>query len=88
MVEDVDSINLNIFENIENIGITASASSPEILVKKLIDKLRINFDLEINEAHYQKENIYFKVPQITEKVVMAVFTKLNQKEINKFIDYL
>ena len=63
MVEDVDSINLNIFENTENIGITASASSPEILVKKLIDKLRINFEIEINEANYQKENIYFKVPE-------------------------
>ena len=63
LVEDVDSINLNIFENIKNIGITASASSPEILVKKLIDKLKINFDLSINEAHYQKENVYFKVPQ-------------------------
>ena len=62
LVEDVDSINLSIFENIENIGITASASSPEILVKKLLDKLKNNFDLNINEAHYQKENIYFKVP--------------------------
>ena len=63
LVEDVESLNLNIFEDIENIGITASASSPEILVKKLIDKLKINFDLQINEAHYQKEDVYFKVPQ-------------------------
>ena len=63
LVEDVESINLNIFENIKNIGITASASSPEILVKKLIDKLKISFDLSINEENYQKENIYFKVPQ-------------------------
>ena len=63
LVEDVDSLNLNIFENSENIGITASASSPEILVKKLIDKLKDNFSIKINEAHYQKENVYFKVPQ-------------------------
>ena len=63
LVEEVDSINLNIFEDTQNIGITASASSPEILVKKLLDKLKNNFDLNINEAHYQKENIYFKVPQ-------------------------
>ena len=46
-----------------NIGITASASSPEILVKKLLDNLKKNFEISINEAHYQKENIYFKVPQ-------------------------
>ena len=63
LVEDVDSLNLNIFDNSNNIGITASASSPEILVKKLLDKLKNNFDLQINEAHYQKENVYFKVPQ-------------------------
>ena len=63
LVEDVDSLNLNIFEDSKNIGITASASSPEILVKKLIDKLKNNFSIKINEAHYRKENVYFKVPQ-------------------------
>ncbi len=63
LVEDVDSLNLKIFENSKNIGITASASSPEVLVKKLIDKLKLNFNLKINESHYQKEDIYFKVPQ-------------------------
>ena len=63
LVEDVDSLNLNIFEDINNIGITASASSPEILVEKLLNKLKDNFEIKINEAHYQKEDIYFKVPQ-------------------------
>jgi len=64
LVEDVDSINLNIFDEIQNIGITASASSPEILVSKLLNNLKNSFDLKINEAHYQKEDTYFKVPQI------------------------
>ena len=64
LVEDVDSINLNIFDEIQNIGITASASSPEILVNKLLNNLKNSFDLKINEAHYQKEDTYFKVPQI------------------------
>ena len=63
LVEDVESLNLSIFENTKNIGITASASSPEILVKKLLDKLRNNFELKINEAHYQREDVYFKIPQ-------------------------
>ena len=63
LVEDVESLNLNIFENTNNIGVTASASSPEILVKKLLDKLKNNFDIKINEAHYKKEDVYFKVPQ-------------------------
>ncbi len=63
LVEDVDSLNLNIFQESENIGITASASSPEILVKKLLDNLTKNFELQVNEGHYQKEDIFFKVPQ-------------------------
>ncbi len=63
LVEDVSSLNLNIFENSQNIGITASASSPEVLVEELINKLKNNFELKINEAHYQKEDVYFKIPQ-------------------------
>ncbi len=63
LVEDVDSLNLNIFQESENIGITASASSPEILVRKLIDNLKKNFEVQVNEGHYQKEDVFFKVPQ-------------------------
>ncbi len=63
LVEDVDSLNLNIFQESENIGITASASSPEVLVKKLIDNLKRNFEININEGSYQKEDVFFKVPQ-------------------------
>ncbi len=63
LVEDVDSLNLNIFQESENIGITASASSPEVLVKKLLDNLKRNFEIKINEGSYQKEDVFFKVPQ-------------------------
>ncbi len=63
LVEDVDSLNLNIFQESENIGITASASSPEVLVQKLLDNLKRNFEIHINEGSYQKEDVFFKVPQ-------------------------
>ena len=63
LVEDVDSLNLNIFQESENIGITASASSPEVLVKKLLDNLKRNFEIHINQGSYQKEDVFFKVPQ-------------------------
>ncbi len=63
LVEDVDSLNLNIFQESENIGITASASSPEVLVKKLLDNLKRNFEIHINEGSFQKEDVFFKVPQ-------------------------
>ena len=52
LVEDVDSLNLNIFQESENIGITASASSPEVLVKKLLDNLKRNFEIHISEGSY------------------------------------
>ena len=58
---------------LENIGITASASSPEILVEKLLEKLKKNFELKINEAHYQKEDVYFKVPQSLKKLKYGSF---------------
>ena len=63
LVEDVDSLNLNIFQESENIGITASASSPEVLVRKLLDNLKKNFEVQVNERHYQKEDVFFKIPQ-------------------------
>ena len=63
LVEDVDSLNLNIFQESENIGITASASSPEVLVKKLLDNLKQHFEIQLNEEHYLKEDVIFKVPQ-------------------------
>jgi 4-hydroxy-3-methylbut-2-enyl diphosphate reductase len=63
LVEDVDSLNLNIFQESENIGITASASSPEVLVKKLLDNLKRNFEIHVNEGSYKKEDVFFKVPQ-------------------------
>ena len=54
---------MNIFQESENIGITASASSPEILVRKLLGNLKKNFELQVNEGHYQKEDVFFKIPQ-------------------------
>ena len=50
---------MNIFQESENIGITASASSPEVLVKKLLDNLKRDFEIHINEGSYQKEDVFF-----------------------------
>ena len=46
-----------------SIGITASASAPEILVKNLINKLSNKFDLNLIESSFKKEDIHFKIPQ-------------------------
>ena len=51
------------------IGITASASSPEILVKKILDKIGLHFELNIIESIYKKEETHFKIPQKLKEAV-------------------
>ena len=63
LIENIDDFKINIFKNIKSIGITASASAPEILVKNLINKLSKSFNLNIIESSFQKEDIHFKIPQ-------------------------
>jgi 4-hydroxy-3-methylbut-2-enyl diphosphate reductase len=63
LVDDIDSFDPTILNNSTKIGITASASSPEILVTKIINKISQFFDLNIVEAKYKKEDTHFKIPQ-------------------------
>ncbi len=63
LVENVNEFDSTKFKNANSIGITASASAPEILIKILIEKLSYKFDLNIIESLYEKENIHFKIPQ-------------------------
>ncbi len=68
LVENVNEFNSTKFQNANSIGITASASAPEILIKILIEKLSNKFDLNIIESLYEKENIHFKIPQKLKEV--------------------
>ena len=52
-----------ILSKADKIGITASASSPEILVSKMLQKIGGEFDLNIIESEYEKENTHFKITQ-------------------------
>tara|TARA_Y100000996_G_scaffold359238_1_gene301214 strand:+ start:165 stop:1118 length:954 start_codon:yes stop_codon:yes gene_type:complete len=44
------------------IGISSGASAPEVLVEKVLKKLRENFLLDIEEVEIVKENVTFKIP--------------------------
>ena len=46
-----------------NIGITASASAPEVLLQNFIKLLKENYTVNVNEAEYIPENVIFKIPQ-------------------------
>ena len=63
LIENVNEVETSVFNNAVSIGITASASAPEILVKNLLNKLSKKFDLNIIEFSFEKEDIHFKIPQ-------------------------
>ena len=69
LVDDIENLDLSIIDNNSKIGITASASSPEILVKKILKKIEENFELNIIESKYEKEDTHFKIPQKLKEVV-------------------
>ena len=64
LVGNIESFDLSILLNKKKIGITAGASAPEILVKKLIKKIQSNYDILIDEMSGIEENIIFKLPNI------------------------
>ena len=63
LVDSIENFDLSIIDNNSKIGITASASSPEILVKKILKKMEGSFELNIIESKYVQENTHFKIPQ-------------------------
>ena len=63
LIENINEVEPSFFNNVVSIGITASASAPEILVENLINKLSKKFDLNIIESSFEKEDIHFKIPQ-------------------------
>ena len=69
LVDDIENLDLSIINNNSKIGITASASSPEILVKKILKKIEENFDLNIIESKYEQEDTHFKIPQKLKEAV-------------------
>ena len=63
LIDDIDSFDTEIINNSSKIGITASASAPEVLVNKILKKIGKYFDLNIIESKYEKETTHFKIPQ-------------------------
>jgi 4-hydroxy-3-methylbut-2-enyl diphosphate reductase len=47
----------------ETVGITAGASAPEVLVREVVDALRIRFQVTEEEADHSPERMIFKLPR-------------------------
>ena len=63
LLENIEQFDEKIFKNINSIGLTASASAPEILVQKFIELLEKKFDVEVIQDDFIKEDVNFKIPQ-------------------------
>ena len=63
LIENPDEFDISLINDVQNIGVTASASAPEILVQNFIQLLKENFSIIVYEPEYIKENINFKIPQ-------------------------
>ena len=64
LVQRADDIDWNALGDMQNIGITAGASAPEVLVNEVIDAFRAKGEVEIEIVETAQENVNFKVPRV------------------------
>ncbi len=62
MVQRGPDLDLGIVDGMATIGITAGASAPEVLVEEVLDQLRTQFVLTMEEVVVAEERITFKLP--------------------------
>ncbi len=62
LLEDVSALEPRWLEGVNTVGITAGASTPEELVRELIDKLGVFGKIELTIMHGIEEHIQFKLP--------------------------
>ena len=64
LLDDIKKFQPKWLQNKKNIGITAGASAPEIIIKELIKEIKKIKQISISEIAGIKENIVFKLPKI------------------------
>tara|TARA_B100000700_G_C14928572_1_gene800726 strand:+ start:72 stop:1022 length:951 start_codon:yes stop_codon:yes gene_type:complete len=63
LLEKIESFDDKLIKKNMNIGVTASASAPEILIKNFILMLKKKYEVIVHEPEYELEKINFKIPQ-------------------------
>lgn len=63
LVDNADELEKEWFTDKENIGLSAGASAPELLVEEVIDKLQHWFNAERSDDGESKESIIFQLPK-------------------------
>jgi 4-hydroxy-3-methylbut-2-enyl diphosphate reductase len=63
LISEIKSIDWNQMENFNSIGLTASASAPEILINEFLYLFKSKFESRIEKSTIANENISFKLPK-------------------------
>jgi len=63
LIDNPDEIDFELFKDKKNIGISAGASAPEILIDQIITKISKTYPAQINELKGIRENVIFKLPE-------------------------
>lgn len=63
LIDDAEDINEEWLHGVQTIGLTAGASAPEILVEKVIERLKTLGVSHVEQLHGQEENIEFSLPK-------------------------
>jgi 4-hydroxy-3-methylbut-2-enyl diphosphate reductase len=62
LIDGIGDLNPAWFDGVKNVGITAGASTPEFLVKELIEHLKAKGVQSVGEAEGPDENVVFQLP--------------------------
>jgi 4-hydroxy-3-methylbut-2-enyl diphosphate reductase len=62
LIDTAEDIKESWLKNIQSVGVTAGASAPEILVKQVIDALKVHGGKDVTEFPGREENTVFAVP--------------------------
>lgn len=63
LIDNPDEIDFELLRDKKNIGISAGASAPEILIDQIITKISKTYPTQIKELKGIRENVIFKLPE-------------------------
>ncbi len=63
LIQRASEIDWSVFEGVQQIGVTAGASAPEVIVEEVLDAFAARFDINVELVRTAKENIVFSLPR-------------------------
>ena len=63
LIETADDMSPDWFKNVDAVGITSGASTPDELVKEVIEKISTFSEIKIEKLSGKEENVFFKLPK-------------------------